>query len=68
MANQFHFFGDGSSQRDYTFVDDIVAGILSAIEKNYPYEIFNLGNSHTISLKDLVSLIEENIGKKSDPE
>ncbi len=59
------FFGDGSSRRDYTFVDDIVAGILSAIENNYPYEIFNLGNSNTISLKDLVSLIEENIGKKA---
>lgn len=57
------FFGDGSSQRDYTYVDDIVAGILAAIEKNYPYEVFNLGNSQTISLRDLVGLIEKNVGK-----
>lgn len=59
------FFGDGSSRRDYTYVDDIAAGIIAALDKNYEYEIFNLGNSHTISLKNLVELIEDNIGRKA---
>ncbi|MDX9702728.1 MAG: GDP-mannose 4,6-dehydratase [Candidatus Auribacterota bacterium] len=60
------FFGDGTSLRDYTFIDDIVSGVVSAIEKNYPYEVFNLGNSNTISLRELVSLIEQNLGKKAN--
>ena len=59
------FFGDGSSRRDYTFVDDIVAGIIASLRKNYEYEVFNLGNSHTISLKELVEIIENNIGRKA---
>ena len=59
------FFGDGSSKRDYTYVDDIVSGITASLQKNYEYEVFNLGNSHTISLKELVEIIEENIGKKA---
>jgi len=59
------FFGDGSSRRDYTYVDDIVAGIIASLQKNYEYEVFNLGNSHTISLKELVEIIEDNIGRKA---
>ncbi|MCP5463147.1 MAG: GDP-mannose 4,6-dehydratase [bacterium] len=59
------FFGDGSSRRDYTYIDDIIQGILASIEKNYPYEVFNLGNSNTISLKELVATIEQAIGKQA---
>lgn len=56
------FFGDGSTSRDYTYIDDIVQGIIGAI--NYPlsnnrFEVFNLGNSHPISLKELVNAIRE---------
>jgi len=59
-------FGDGTTRRDYTFIDDVVDGILSAI--NYDksgYEIVNIGNNQTISLKDLISEIEDVIGKKA---
>ncbi len=58
-------FGDGSSKRDYTYVGDIVSGILSALEKNYRYEIINIGNSKSVALKDLIKTIEEITGKKA---
>lgn len=59
------FFGDGLSRRDYTYVDDIVAGIVASIYKNYEYEVFNLGNSNTIALNELVALLEDSLGKKA---
>ena len=59
------FFGDGDSRRDYTYVDDIVSGILAAMEKNFQFEIFNLGESQTISLTELVANLEEALGKKA---
>lgn len=57
-------FGDGSSRRDYTFVDDIVSGVVAAIERVAPraYEIYNLGGTQTISLRELVSVIERVVG------
>jgi len=58
-------FGDGLSQRDYTFVDDIVVGIRSAIEKKFAFEIINLGNSYAVKLKDLIAVLERAIGKKA---
>jgi UDP-glucuronate 4-epimerase len=60
------FFGDGNTQRDYTFVDDIVKGIIGAL--NYDktnYEIINLGNSHAVSLAELVSTLETVLDKKA---
>lgn len=58
-------YGDGSSRRDYTFVDDIVSGVVAAIERCAPaqYEIYNLGGTHTISLRELVTVIERVVGK-----
>lgn len=58
-------FGDGSTRRDYTFVEDIVAGIIASANHLKGYEILNLGNSDTISLIDLVQAIEETLGKKA---
>ena len=60
-------FGDGSSRRDYTFIDDIVTGTVAAIEKVVPgaYEIYNLGGTGTISLAELVQTIEQVVGKKA---
>ena len=64
-------FGDGSTGRDYTFVDDIVAGILAALERvpqtenGAPFEIFNLGNSHPVKLAELVELLERVTGRKA---
>ena len=58
-------FGDGSTRRDYTFVEDIVAGIMASARNLKGYEILNLGNSDTISLIDLVRGIEKTLGKKA---
>jgi len=58
-------FGDGHSKRDYTFVSDIVMGIVSALDKELGYEIINLGNSQPIELNELISVIEQNLGKKA---
>jgi UDP-glucuronate 4-epimerase len=60
-----NMFGDGSTKRDYTYIDDIVSGIISGIEKVNGYNVFNLGESQTISLIDLIKLIEEACGKKA---
>lgn len=54
-------FGDGKSERDYTYIDDIVDGILKVMKKTYKFEIFNLGNSTTIKLKDLINCIEDKL-------
>ena len=59
-------FGDGTTRRDYTYIDDIIQGVRAAIDYDKTnYEIFNLGESQTIELKDLISLLEENLGKKA---
>ena len=60
-------FGDGSTRRDYTFVDDIISGVRGAIDRAQggPFEIYNLGNSDTITLRDLISAIEDEVGKKA---
>lgn len=59
-------FGDGTTRRDYTFVDDIIQGVRAAIDYDKAkHEIFNLGESQTIELKELIALLEENLGKKA---
>jgi UDP-glucuronate 4-epimerase len=58
-------YGDGTSSRDYTHVSDILQGIKSAIKKVEGYDIFNLGESTTVSLTNLVSIIEKHAHKKA---
>jgi len=58
-------FGDGSTSRDYTYIDDILDGVLKSINIVSGYEIINLGESKTITLSDLVALIENVLGKKA---
>ena len=58
-------FNNGNMKRDFTYIDDIVDGIISSIKMNYNYEIFNLGNSSSKPLLDVVSIIEKKIGKKA---
>lgn len=55
-------FGDGSSRRDYTFITDFVAGFVQAIDREFGYEIFNLGNSATVSLNEAIDTIEKVTG------
>lgn len=61
-------FGEGKMQRDFTFVDDIVAGTIAAIDKNYPEEIFNLGCGRKEELMDFITVIEESCGKTGQKE
>lgn len=62
-------YGDGSSKRDYTYVQDIVEGIIACIDYNKtPFEIFNLGYSNSIELKYLINLIEKTLQKKANIE
>lgn len=58
-------YGFGKPQRDYTYIDDILQGIQKSIEKVDGYEIFNLGESNTISTNELIDAIEKILGKKA---
>jgi len=58
-------YGNGKSQRDYTFIADIVRGVNASVEKKFPFEIVNLGNSRPVELNYLISLIEKGVGKKA---
>ncbi len=60
-------FGDGSTRRDYTYIDDIVQGVLGALDYNKgKFDVFNLGESQTTTLKRLIELIESALGKKAE--
>lgn len=58
-------FGDGSSSRDYTYISDIVDGVVRAIDRPYAYQIFNLGKGDGTSLKDFIQLVEKHTGKEA---
>ncbi|MDH4264833.1 MAG: GDP-mannose 4,6-dehydratase, partial [Deltaproteobacteria bacterium] len=58
-------FGDGSSRRDYTYIDDAIAGTMGALIKEHGYEIYNIGESQTISLAELIQAIEQRVGKRA---
>lgn len=70
-ARPIRVFGDGTSGRDYTHVEDIVTGILAALNYDPPrrgqaiFEVFNLGNSHPVTLAELLELLEKITGKKA---
>ena len=59
-------FGDGTTRRDYTYIDDVIQGTMAAFQYEGPrFDIFNLGESETIQLKDLIVAIENALGKKA---
>src|ERR1044071_4277719 len=59
-------FGDGTTRRDYTYVDDIVAGVRAAMDyEASDYEVINLGGSRTVSLSELIALLERELGRKA---
>jgi len=67
-GNAIPVFGDGFMGRDYTFVDDTVAGVLAAVDYEFPpaatpFDIFNLGNSHPVSLNELIATLESVTGR-----
>jgi UDP-glucuronate 4-epimerase len=65
QGKEITMFGDGKSKRDYTYVADIIDGIVTALYNPFGFEIFNLGDSKTVELQYLVSLIEKNLDKKA---
>ncbi|HEX3229693.1 MAG TPA: GDP-mannose 4,6-dehydratase, partial [Pyrinomonadaceae bacterium] len=57
-------FGDGTTRRDYTYIDDIISGVRAAIDYDQSdYEVINLGEAHTVELSQLISLLENALGK-----
>ena len=58
-------FGDGSTRRDYTFISDIVNGVLRAVDRVQGFEIINLGGSQTTRLDQLIGLLERHLGQKA---
>lgn len=59
-------FGDGSSSRDYTYIDDIVDGVVRSIDRPNKYQIFNLGKGSGTSLKEFIDLVQKHVGKKAN--
>ena len=64
-GDEILMFGEGRSRRDYTFVDDIISGILACRSYSYGFEVFNLGRSDTVELAELIHKIEGVLGKKA---
>jgi UDP-glucuronate 4-epimerase len=58
-------FGDGSAARDYTYISDTLEGIMACTQREFGYELFNLGESQTVSLDRLIELLEAALGKKA---
>jgi UDP-glucuronate 4-epimerase len=59
-------FGDGSSSRDYTYISDIVDGVVRSIDRPYPCQIFNLGKGSGTSLKEFIELVQKYVGKQAN--
>ena len=64
------FFGDGSSRRDYTFVEDTVGGITAALDRPDGYQIYNLGRGNPVTLNEMLKAVESALGKEAvlDPQ
>ncbi len=58
-------YNHGKMKRDFTYISDIVAGILAALDKNYGCEVFNLGNSNTVELEYFIECVEKELGRKA---
>lgn len=71
FARLIHFgkpipvYGDGSTARDYTYISDIVDGVMAVTKKEFGYQVFNLGESQTVRLSYLIEILEKAIGKKA---
>ncbi len=64
-GEEITLFHQGKMERDFTFIDDIVSGIISAIDLSAPYEVFNLGNHCPESVLTLLALLEEKLKQKA---
>lgn len=64
-GQEIPLYGDGSALRDFTYIDDILQGVIAAIDRCCPFEIINLGESETTDMNRLIRLIEDAVGKKA---
>jgi len=64
-GREIPMFGDGSTERDYTHITDILQGVLAALDKPEPFAVYNLGESRTVPLRRLIELLEGYVGKKA---
>jgi UDP-glucuronate 4-epimerase len=62
-GEEITLFGDGSTERDYTYIDDILQGLLAALDRDEEFEIYNLGGSRTVRLSYLIEVLEKTLGK-----
>ena len=67
-GTKFQKYGDGTSSRDYTYIDDIVSGVVSSLQNinQVKCEVYNLGNSSPVSLNEFIGLCEKVVGKKAN--
>jgi UDP-glucuronate 4-epimerase len=68
QGEKIPIYGDGSTRRDYTYIDDLIEGILGVIRYHKGFEVYNLGESQTTSLIELIKLIEGALGEKANIE
>src|SRR5690554_5993188 len=58
-------FGDGTRSRDYTFIDDIVDGVVRALDRPLGYQVYNLGNGTPVLLADFIQMVENSVQKEA---
>ena len=63
---EIEVYNDGKMFRDFTFIDDIIDGVISSINFNYPCELFNLGNSKCENLMEMISILEKELDLKAE--
>ena len=64
-GKKISIYGDGSSRRDYTYIDDALEGTLGALRREHGFQIYNIGESQTITLSDLIQALEKAVGKRA---
>lgn len=65
-GRELELYNFGNMQRDFTYIDDVVSGVLAALDREYPYEIFNLGCSQTVELTYVIDCLERELGVKAE--
>ncbi len=68
QGKPIRMFGNGSSERDYTYIDDIVQGVVATVDREFGFDIFNLGESETTSLRDLIAILEKTLNMRAKVE
>lgn len=64
-GEEIEMFGDGSTERDYTYIDDLQQGLLGALDRDEPYAVYNLGESRRVPLRQVIEILEKHLGRKA---